>query len=178
MAAWENTFLFFIEIDRYIGLADIWVLPIYRYQQKRLLLSASVGVDQMMLYSVKEAHLKWYTCPFFQSSCSAAFSKATIPFSIFFNKFVEIMIYFMLILLYNPVSSVFIKINSIHKNFSIASCGKHWACLLLINLLVFAVMLILMHILWLLSLFCCFNFYCFSTWWTSNSYETCIIIHA
>jgi len=42
--------LFFLEIDRYIGLADIsadiWALPIYRYRPKRPILSASIGVDK------------------------------------------------------------------------------------------------------------------------------------
>jgi len=31
-------------------LADIWVLPMYRYQPKRLILSASVGLDKTLLY--------------------------------------------------------------------------------------------------------------------------------
>jgi len=32
-------------------LADIWVLPIYWYWLKPLILSVSVGVDKMLLYS-------------------------------------------------------------------------------------------------------------------------------
>ena len=37
--------------DRPIYRADIWVLPIYRYPPKWPILSASVGVDKMLLYS-------------------------------------------------------------------------------------------------------------------------------
>jgi len=40
-----------LEIDRYIGLADICVLPIYRYRPNWPILSASVGVDKTLLYS-------------------------------------------------------------------------------------------------------------------------------
>jgi len=40
-----------VEIDQYIGLVDIWVLPIYHYQPKRPILLASVGVDKTLLYS-------------------------------------------------------------------------------------------------------------------------------
>ena len=38
-------------IDRPVYRADIWVLPIYWYQPKRPILSASVVVDKTMLYS-------------------------------------------------------------------------------------------------------------------------------
>jgi len=42
-------------LDRYIGLADIWangwVLPIYGYRPDWPILSASIGVDKMLLYS-------------------------------------------------------------------------------------------------------------------------------
>jgi len=31
--------------------ADIWVSPMYRYRPKRPILSASVGVDETLLYS-------------------------------------------------------------------------------------------------------------------------------
>jgi len=48
-------FAFQTEIDRYIGLADmsadIWILRIYLYRPRRLILSASVGVDKTLLYS-------------------------------------------------------------------------------------------------------------------------------
>jgi len=42
-----------VEIDRYIVLAYIWVLPIYRYRPKRPIFSASVGVDKPLLYSLR-----------------------------------------------------------------------------------------------------------------------------
>jgi len=32
-------------------LADIWVLPIYRYRPKQPILLASLGIDKMLLYS-------------------------------------------------------------------------------------------------------------------------------
>jgi len=41
----------FLEIDRYIGQADIWVLPIYRYWPKGSILSASASVNKTLLYS-------------------------------------------------------------------------------------------------------------------------------
>ena len=52
-----NNNTFWLEIDRYIGLAyisaDIWVLPTYRYRPKRPILSASVRVDKTLLYSTR-----------------------------------------------------------------------------------------------------------------------------
>jgi len=38
-------------LARSIYWADIWVLPIYQYQPKQLILSALVGVDKTLLYS-------------------------------------------------------------------------------------------------------------------------------
>jgi len=44
--------LFYVMIrDRLIYRGDIWVLPIYQYQPKQPILSASVSVDKMLLYS-------------------------------------------------------------------------------------------------------------------------------
>jgi len=48
-------FGFYRYIGRYLGFtdisADIWVLPIDWYRPKRLILSASIGVDKTLLYS-------------------------------------------------------------------------------------------------------------------------------
>jgi len=45
------TNIVFMTRDRPIYRIDIWILPIHRYQPKRPIVSASVGVDKTLLYS-------------------------------------------------------------------------------------------------------------------------------
>jgi len=56
-----------------IHLADIWVSPMYWYRPKRPILSASVGVDETLLYSLRiQTTCARYQNELSQDSCLAA----------------------------------------------------------------------------------------------------------